>query len=39
MKPKTVSAVEDEELAQLMARVEKENTEVQGDDDSEEEED
>ena len=32
MKPKTVSAVEDEELAQLMARVEKENTEVQGDD-------
>lgn len=31
MKPKTVSAVEDEELAQLMARVEKENTEVQGD--------
>lgn len=39
MKPKTVSAVEDEELAQLMARVEKENTEVQGDDDSEDEED
>ena len=38
MKPKTVSAVEDEELAQLMARVEKENTEVQGDDDSDEEE-
>ncbi|WFD01566.1 hypothetical protein MOBT1_000234 [Malassezia obtusa] len=38
MKPKTVSAVEDEELAQLMARVEKENTEVQGDDDSEDEE-
>ncbi|WFD31008.1 hypothetical protein MSPP1_002037 [Malassezia sp. CBS 17886] len=38
MKPKTVSAVEDEELAQLMARVEKENTEVQGDDDSEEDE-
>ncbi|WFC95119.1 hypothetical protein MBRA1_001762 [Malassezia brasiliensis] len=37
MKPKTVSAVEDEELAQLMARVEKENTEVQGDDDSEDE--
>lgn len=31
MKPKTVSAVEDEELAQLMARVERENTEVQGD--------
>lgn len=31
MKPKAVSAVEDEELAQLMARVEKENTEVQGD--------
>lgn len=34
MKPKAVSAVEDEELAQLMARVERENTEVQGDDDS-----
>lgn len=31
MKPKAVSAVEDEELAQLMARVERENTEVQGD--------
>ncbi|WFD43212.1 hypothetical protein MPSI1_001867 [Malassezia psittaci] len=39
MKPKTVSAVEDEELAQLMARVEKENTEVQGDDDSDDEDD
>ncbi|WFC99122.1 hypothetical protein MYAM1_001860 [Malassezia yamatoensis] len=39
MKPKTVSAVEDEELAQLMARVEKENTEVQGDDDSEDDDD
>ena len=38
MKPKTVSAVEDEELAQLMARVEKENTEVQGDDDSDDDE-
>lgn len=38
MKPKTVSAVEDEELAQLMARVEKENTEVQGDDDSQDDE-
>lgn len=38
MKPKAVSAVEDEELAQLMARVERENTEVQGDDDSEDDE-
>ncbi|PKI84668.1 hypothetical protein MVES1_001891 [Malassezia vespertilionis] len=38
MKPKTVSAVEDEELAQLMARVEKENTEVEGDDDSDDDE-
>ncbi|PWN49024.1 putative SUI2-translation initiation factor eIF-2 alpha chain [Violaceomyces palustris] len=31
MKPKTVSEVEDQELAQLMARVEKENAEVEGD--------
>ncbi|KAN0061525.1 hypothetical protein ACQY0O_006372 [Thecaphora frezii] len=38
MKPKTVSEVEDQELAQLMARVEKENAEVEGDEDSEEEE-
>ena len=38
MKPKAVSAVEDEELAQLMAKVERENTEVQGDDDSEDDE-
>ncbi|KAL9939417.1 hypothetical protein V8E36_001234 [Tilletia maclaganii] len=35
MKPKAVSEVEDQELAQLMARVEKENAEVEGDDDSE----
>ncbi|KAK0547792.1 hypothetical protein OC846_004388 [Tilletia horrida] len=35
MKPKAVSEVEDAELAQLMARVEKENAEVEGDDDSE----
>ncbi|KAK0527103.1 hypothetical protein OC835_005086 [Tilletia horrida] len=34
MKPKAVSEVEDQELAQLMARVEKENAEVEGDDDS-----
>ncbi|CAD6926262.1 unnamed protein product, partial [Tilletia caries] len=33
--PKAVSEVEDQELAQLMARVEKENAEVEGDDDSE----
>ena len=31
-------AVVDEELAQLMAKVERENTEVQGDDDSEDDE-
>ena len=31
MKPKAVSEVEDQELAQLMARVEKENAEVEGD--------
>lgn len=35
MKPKTVSEVEDQELEQLMARVEKENAEVEGDEDSE----
>lgn len=34
MMPKTVSEVEDQELAQLMNRVEKENAEVEGDDDS-----
>lgn len=34
MMPKTVSEVEDQELAQLMDRVEKENAEVEGDDDS-----
>lgn len=33
--PKTVSEVEDQELAQLMARFEKENAEVEGDEDSE----
>lgn len=38
MMPKTVSEVEDQELAQLMARVEKENAEVEGDEDSEGEE-
>ncbi len=37
MKPKAVSEVEDQELAQLMARVEKENAEVEGDEDSEDE--
>lgn len=35
MMPKTVSDVEDQELAQLMARFEKENAEVEGDEDSE----
>lgn len=35
MKPKTVSETEDQELEQLMARVEKENAEVEGDEDSE----
>lgn len=34
--PKTVSETEDQELEQLMARVEKENAEVEGDEDSEE---
>lgn len=38
MMPKAVSEVEDEELAQLMARAQKENTEVEGDEDSEDEE-
>ncbi|CAO1632875.1 unnamed protein product [Sympodiomycopsis kandeliae] len=38
MMPKTVSEVEDQELAQLMARFEKENAEVEGDEDSEPEE-
>ncbi|KDN52092.1 hypothetical protein K437DRAFT_254651 [Tilletiaria anomala UBC 951] len=37
MQPKAVSEVEDQELAQLMARVEKENAEVEGDEDSEDE--
>ncbi|PWO00331.1 putative SUI2-translation initiation factor eIF-2 alpha chain [Tilletiopsis washingtonensis] len=37
MKPKAVSESEDQELEQLMARVEKENAQVEGDDDSEEE--
>lgn len=35
--PKTVSETDDQELEQLMARVERENTEVEGDEDSEEE--
>lgn len=38
MKPKTVSDSDEQELAALMARVEKENTEVAGDDDDSDEE-
>ncbi|CAG8506101.1 7614_t:CDS:2 [Diversispora eburnea] len=37
MKPKAVSETDDMELAALMARVEKENAEVSGDDESEQE--
>ncbi|KAH0445923.1 hypothetical protein IEQ34_025242 [Dendrobium chrysotoxum] len=37
MKPKTVSESEDQELEQLMERVERENAEVEGDEDSEDE--
>jgi translation initiation factor 2 subunit 1 len=36
MKPKAVSETDDQELADLMARVERENAEVSGDDDDEE---
>lgn len=38
MKPKAVSETDDKELADLMARVEKENMEVSGDDDAESDE-
>ncbi|KAI0244744.1 hypothetical protein L0F63_003502 [Massospora cicadina] len=38
MKPKAVSDSDEQELADLMARVEKENTEIAGDDDVSEEE-
>lgn len=37
MKPKTVSETEDQELEQLMERAERENAEVEGDEDSEDE--
>lgn len=39
MKPKAVSETDELELAQLMAKVEKENAEIEGDDDEEDEAD